>query len=212
MTKLKISCKVILLLFLFISFSGCKEKDKPEEPPTSGTFIDSRDNHEYKWIKIGDNIWMAENLAYKTNSGCWTYDNSDTTLSAYGYLYTYASATNAVPEGWHIATGTEWDALIKNLGGYEIAGGKLKETGTKHWLSPNGEATNSSGFSALPGGYRSYYDGAFYTMGEYGYWWCYAEDDKTTASVYVLNYENSLVFRNNNRKDYGYSVRCVKNK
>ena len=204
--------KYLLISVIIISlFSECK-KEKTEEPPTSGTFIDTRDNHEYKWIKIGKDTWMAENLAYKTNSGCWAYNNEDTSLSIYGYLYTLASAKEAVPEGWHIATGTEWDALIKNSGGYEIAGGNLKETGIKHWKTPNGEATNSSNFSALPGGYRSYYDGSFYTIGEYGYWWCYAENDKTTALVYVLNYENGLVFRNNNRKDYGYSVRCVKNK
>lgn len=195
-------------------------------------FQDPRDGISYKAVRIGDQIWMAENLrATKLNDGttidlaekseawensstpayCW-YDNNEklgrTTLGALYNWYT-VNTRKLCPAGWHVPTDEEWERLVNFLGGKAVAGGKLKETGTKHWKSPNWEATNESGFSALPGGDR-YSTGRFYGIGTGGLWWSASESDTSNAFYVYMLYNFSNVQRNDALKEHGFSVRCVK--
>jgi len=186
------------------------------EETTSGTFIDSRDGNEYNWVQIGDQVWMAENLAYLPSVNM-VADGSEDAAGSYYYVYGYdgtnvaeakatdnyttygvlynwtaamdgeaSSTTNpsgiqgVCPAGWHLPSDAEWTELTDYLGGESVAGGKLKETGTTHWASPNTDATNETGFTALPGGYRGS-NGTFNYIGYFGYWWSASESNTNYA-------------------------------
>ncbi len=195
-----------------------------------GSFTDSRDGNLYKTVTIGEQVWMAENLAYipvgitvsaptegsYSEPHYYVYGNSDKDLTAailtdnyqaYGVLYNWSAAITVCPEGWHLPSDAEWTTLSTYLG--DNAGGKLKEAGNySSWDSPNEGATNSSGFTALPGGYRSY-GGTFVGTGLYGYWWSSTQYSTNNAWYRALYYYISNVFRRNYSKDYGCSVRCL---
>ena len=194
----------------------------------TGTFIDARDNVTYKWVKIGNQVWMAENLratAYNdgtsisniTNQTTWKnlttgaycyYNNSSSYSTTYGCLYNwYAVNTGKLaPTGWHVPTDAEWTTLSDCLGGESEAGGHLKST--TGWSSPNTDADNSSGFSALLGGYRD--DFVFYGEGDYGDWWSSTEGSSYDAWFRYLDYGDGSLGRYDYYKYYGYSVRCVR--
>ena len=124
-------------------------------------------------------------------TGAWCYYNNDSANgSTYGKLYNWYAVNDSrglAPTGYHIPTDTEWSTLTTCLGGESVAGGKMKETGTTHWASPNQDATNTSGFTSLPGGYR-YYDGTFYDVGNHGLWWSSTQHDAPYAWGRYLNY------------------------
>ncbi|MCX6239254.1 MAG: fibrobacter succinogenes major paralogous domain-containing protein [Bacteroidia bacterium] len=182
----------------------------------TGTFKDNRDGKKYKTVKIGTQTWMAENLAYKAESGCWAYSDNEDNVATYGYLYDWKTAKIACPEGWHLPTNEEWSTLCDYLGGEKIAGGKMKETGTAHWNNPNTEATNSSGFTALPGG--TYHDKkALTNIGNFGGWWSSTEYDINSAWFQHIFYNYSGLYRSRHDLNtlllfQGYSVRCIKDK
>ena len=215
------------------------------EETTSGTFIDSRDGNEYNWVQIGDQVWMAENLAYLPSVNM-VADGSEDAAGSYYYVYGYdgtnvadakatdnyatygvlynwtaamdgeaSSTTNpsgiqgVCPAGWHLPSDAEWTELTDYLGGTSVAGGKLKETGTTHWASPNTGATNETGFTALPGGYRID-NGSFGDIGYYGYWWSATGSNAADAWFRYMDYSNSSVSRSNYFKEVGFSVRCVR--
>lgn len=170
-------------------------------------------------------------------TGAWCYYNNDPANGAvYGKLYNWyavagiydaASAANPAlrkklaPAGWHVPTDSEWSNLINCLdpnadGGnnFNIAGGKMKSIGTLQagtglWQSPNTDATNASGFTGLPAGYRSF-NGTFDYIGYFGYWWSSSEPSTTSAWYRYLNYYNGNADRGNDYKDYGFSVRCLR--
>ena len=127
----------------------------------------------------------------------------------YGLLYNWyaASDANFATSGWHVPSYTEWTTLIAYLGGSSVAGGKLKETGTVHWASPNTGATNESGFTGLPGGYRA---NTFSSIGTDGDWWSTTEDTSTHANNASLFYSNSNASIFSNLKIYGFSIRLIK--
>jgi uncharacterized protein (TIGR02145 family) len=143
--------------------------------------------------------------------------------TTYGVLYNWSAAMNGAassttnpsgiqgvcPTGWHLPSDAEWTELTDYLGGTTIAGGKLKETGTTHWASPNTGATNETGFTALPGGYRVN-NGTFYDFGYNGNWWSATEYNATNAWYRYMIYFDSNVNRNGNNKELGFSVRCVR--
>jgi uncharacterized protein (TIGR02145 family) len=186
-------------------------------------------------VKICNQIWMKKNLDidhYRNGdsipeirdpnewgnltTGAWCYYDNDTANGKiYGKLYNWYAVNDPrglAPDGWHVASNNEWMVLINCLGGYDIAGGKLKESGIIHWNSPNEGATNNSGFTGLPGGWR--YDdhsGNFYLIGRIGNWWTSSENDSVDGQFYQLGY-NDIGFSNsgNAYKVGGYSVRCVK--
>jgi uncharacterized protein (TIGR02145 family) len=199
---------------------------------TDPSTIQDIDDNVYHVIRIGSQLWLKENLkttrfsngssiplvtnnstwAGLSSSGyCW-YDNDNTNKADYGALYNWftVDAGNLCPTGWRVSTDNDWFVLETFLGGSSPAGGKLKETGTSHWNSPNTGATNETDFTALPGGYRSF-DGQFMEMGTSGYWW--SSTEYNTANSWNRKIQNSSdkTFRNYFDKNYGMSVRCIKN-
>lgn len=112
----------------------------------TGSMVDSRDGNTYNWVQIGNQKWFAENLMYEGEGPNYNYIETP-----YGFIYTGGGAI--CPNGWHVPSEDEWNELIDFVGGPEIAGGVLKESGTENWASPNTGANNTAGFSALPTGY-----------------------------------------------------------
>ena len=185
------------------------------------------------WMAENLNIGtMINGNLNQTNNGTiekYCYSNNTGNCKTYGGLYQWDEMMQYVttegvqgicPTGWHLPTDDEWKTMEMYLGmtqaqadgtGYRGTdeGGKLKETGTTHWISPNTGATNSSGFTALPGGNRYSY-GSFLYLGDFGYWWSSSEYSGTDAWFRGLGYNYSQVDRNNSSKAYGFSVRCLK--
>jgi uncharacterized protein (TIGR02145 family) len=184
-----------------------------QEGSSGSTFTDPRDGKVYQTIVIGDQEWMAENLAYAPSSGnYWAYDNDDANVETYGYLYDWQTALNACPEGWHLPTDDEWTELTDYLG--ENAGGKLKATGTIEagtglWYDPNTGATNETGFTALPGGYRNS-DGNFSNLGSNSYLWSSTEYSSAFAWSRLLYYFYASAYRGYNNEGLGFSIRCLR--
>jgi uncharacterized protein (TIGR02145 family) len=204
---------------------------------TYGSMTDQEGN-VYKTIVIGTQEWMAENLntsIYRngdviptglsnadwenTTNGAWAYYVNDASYACpYGKLYNWHACVDArqlCPVGWHVPTDAEWTVLTDFLGGEGIAGGKMKTTGTIEvatglWYSPNQSATNSSGFSGAPGGYRDYYVGDYFSIGYDGYWWSSSEGASNYAWFRLLDYDNVNAYRFNNFKHFGFSVRCLR--
>ena len=164
----------------------------------------------YNTVEIGNQCWFKENLNYET-SNSWWYDNSSANGDVYGRLYTWNDALTACPSGWHLPSYDEWIILSDYLGGIFVAGGKMKETGTEHWNSPNTGATNSSGFTGLPGGYR-YPIGYFDDLGFSGMSWSATEVEvgSTEARYRNLGYSHEALGHGNYYKEGGLSVRCLK--
>jgi Fibrobacter succinogenes major domain (Fib_succ_major). len=193
--------------------------------------VKDADGNAYNTITIGKQIWMAENLkTTKYNDGTaipymsdstsflittdpvyYLYNNDKTNKSIFGLLYNWfvLNTRKLCPAGWHVPAYEEWTTLITVLGGEKVAGGKLKETGTKHWDSPNAGATNVTGFTALPGGYRSIY--ACEGIGIYGAWWSVTEYGDAGAYVREVGNFDGKMSWNVPSKSCGFSVRCLKN-
>ena len=160
-------------------------------------------------------------MNYETSSGSWVYDNNSSYASTYGRLYDWETANNVCPSGWHLPSDDEWKQLEMYLGMSQSdadntgwrgtdEGGKLKETGTTLWKSPNTGATNESFFTAVPGGYRGYRNGGFYDVGNGGYWWSATEGGTNDAWSRILYYSRIDVYRYDGYKRYGFSVRCLR--
>jgi len=196
-----------------------------------GTITDVEGN-VYNTISIGNQIWTVENLkTTKYNDGtgiplvssesswtnlpspafCW-YDNNPTSYKdLYGALYNWHTVNTGklCPIGWHVPSDAEWTTLTSYLGGSNIAGGKMKEVGTTHWISPNVGATNESGFTALPGG-RRYADGVFDYVGYGSYWWSSTAQNVSNAYPWRINQAASIVYADVSLRSNGYSIRCIK--
>lgn len=186
----------------------------------------------YKNILIGNQTWMAENLrttrfndgtaiplvkdeaawaGLSTAAYCWYKNEEDAFKPVYGALYNWYSVNTGklCPSGWHVPGDDEWSSLTTLLGGENIAGGKLKEPGLTYWVEPNAGATNESGFSAFPGGFR-YSDGKFFDFGFSSYWWSSKDYSGSRAWFRFLYYSDGNIYRFNNDKKNGFSVRCLK--
>jgi uncharacterized protein (TIGR02145 family) len=170
--------------------------------PEEHTFTDPRDGKTYRTVKIGEQVWMAENLNYKADSS-WCYDNNPDNCKKYGRLYSWDVAMKACPAGWHLPTNQEWQTLVDFVGGRSTAGTKLKSK------SPNWNGTDDYGFSALPGGYRST-DGSFYGLGSWGYWWAATEGDVDDAYYWIMYAGGEGVYDGSDGKEFGSSVRCLR--
>jgi len=193
------------------------------------------DGNIYQIIQMGDQLWMSENLKtthYNNGSeiqyvqsessepdvwenlstGAYGYYNNDPShLETYGNLYNWYAVDEGdlCMEGWHVPSDDEWTVLTDYLGG--SAGGKMKEEGLDHWNSPNEGATNESGFTALPAGYRNSNNGNYASMGDYGYFWSSSESVSGSAWYRRLNYYNSNVGRyGDGDKRFGFSIRCLR--
>ncbi len=185
----------------------------------------------YNTVQIGSLCWLKENLNVgtringsqsQTNNSTiekYCYNDQESNCDTYGGLYQWNEAMQYVttagvqgicPAGWHLPTDAEWTTLTTFLGGESVAGGKMKETGTTHWLSPNTGATNTSGFTALPGGTRIY-NGYFYDLGDYAYFWSSTEYSSPNAWYRYLRYDYANVGRHYvHDKTHGFSVRCAR--
>jgi uncharacterized protein (TIGR02145 family) len=175
------------------------------------TFTDSRDGQVYPTVQIGSQCWLQKNMNYSTGNS-WCYDNNSSNCNTYGRLYDWQTALGACPSGWHLPSDAEWTALTDFLGGESIAGGKMKEAGTAHWLSPNTGATNSSGFTALPDGDRlstGLSTGSFYHLTSAAYFWSSTEYSSTDAWNRGLSCDYEGVGGDYVYKTYGFSARCV---
>ena len=218
---------IIVIISLFLLTNSCNKDDDIDLTESEIGTLSDIDGNIYKTVKIGNQWWMAENLKttkFRDNTAiplvsndnlwnnllspgyCW-YDNDASTYKAdYGALYNaYAVETEELcPAGWHIPTYSEWEELFTFLGGNNVAGVKLMEEGTTHWIAPNSEATNESGFTALPGGYRMM---SYFHIGDRGYWWIKSENYN---SYRVLLLPGGFIDIVLGAKDLGYSVRCIK--
>jgi len=180
------------------------------------TFTDPRDGKVYKTVKIGDQIWMAENLAYEIydvpGRKCkwYGYSHKYDNLQKYGLLYDWETAKIACPPDWHLPSEKEWLTLVDFAGGKKIAGKKLK---AQSGWEKSGNGTDEFGFAALPGGAggstRSFTD-KFITIGTHGYWWGSNENENNNAYyLRMMNWREAVRFGFED-KSYLLSVRCVK--
>ena len=195
------------------------------------------DGNYYHTVKIGDQVWMRENLKtskYRngdpipthlsdadwgsTSLGAYAiYNNDSANNTTYGKLYNWyavADPRGLCPAGWHVPSDAEWTTLENFLGGASVAGGKMKSTGTIEagtglWQNPNTDATNSSGFAGLPGGYRGSI-GTYNNVGGFGYWWSSTEGSSPSAGSRSLGYTNGGSVRTSNVETGGFSVRCLR--
>jgi uncharacterized protein (TIGR02145 family) len=188
------------------------------------------DGNVYKTVVIGTQEWMAENLKtshyqngslipivngpsawYSLTNGaaCWYNNDSALYECPYGKLYNWYAVTdprNLCPSGWHVPSHNEWITLQNTLLGN---GGAMKSTGTMYWNTPNSMATDSSGFSGLPGGYRGT-NGIFANLHTKGYWWSTSLLSNFSAWGRGLNNNNDQINQPADPREFGFSVRCLK--
>ncbi|GBU26313.1 hypothetical protein R83H12_03009 [Fibrobacteria bacterium R8-3-H12] len=155
-------------------------------------------------VRIGTQVWMKENLNCNV-SGSKCYNNNSANCTKYGRLYDWETATKVCPKGWHLPSYDEWRTLLDYLAGDEGAGRKL--TATSGWnYSVSG--TNTSGFSALPGGYGGS-DGSFFNVGSDGGWWSSSKNDANYAYLRLMDFNYERALWGSYDKSYLFSVRCV---
>jgi uncharacterized protein (TIGR02145 family) len=205
-----------------IGLAGCG-KTPPQElvSITYDTLTDTRDGQTYKTVKIGTQIWMAQNLNYQTESGSWCYKDSASYCKQYGRLYDWNTAKTVCPNGWRLPSREDWDSLGQAVGGEKVpfddgkidwggAGKKLKSKSgwdnKKDGISGNG--TDDFGFSALPGGYRDS-GGYFDNAGNNGYWWSATEGSDDIAYGRSMNYYGDDVYEDDLYESGAFSARCV---
>ena len=213
-------------IIVFLTYYGNEWPLAPEF--ICGETIAHQD-YAYSTVQIGDQCWFSENCRYlpevsPSNEGNTTdpyyyvygYEGTDVAAAqatenydTYGVLYNWpAVMTEGIcPSGWHVPSDGEFTELTDYLGGEGVAGGKMKEAGYDHWYSPNEGATNSSGWTGLPGGDR--YCGGFYNLGHDGYWWSVSESGSNSWARYLYYYVDD-VFRVDRDRHYGFSARCVR--
>ena len=216
--------KIFLILVLLL-IPSCKKTDDNS--------IKDGNGNVYTSVKIGAQIWLADNLkatkytdgtaiplvtdggawaALTTPAYCWYNNDENANKNTYGALYNWFAVNTGKlsPVGWHVQTNEEWGLLTTYLGGDNIPG-KLKEAGTAHWASPNTGATNESGFTAMPGGQRSE-EGVFDFALWNGLWWTSSEVSAQKSFGIWIATDLTQVYSSMEDKRQGYSVRCLKDK
>lgn len=228
----------ISMFLLILTLNCSNESTSTGEPFVDhtgevGTVTDF-DGNTYPTIGIGGQIWMAENLKVShfrngeeipevsdysvwyntfTAARC-SYDNNPANSVVYGHMYNWYAVKDPrilAPEGWHVPSDDEWDVLINRIGGEANAGAKLKETGFDHWTYPNEGATNETGFTALPGGWRLNM-GYYFDINTRGYWWASTNEYLPASFAYATCLYNDSLKSDGLApfKQCGLSVRCVK--
>lgn len=210
------------------SFSSVTPQSNNSETSVStGSMTDSRDGQTYKTVKIGEQVWMSENLNFEIDSS-FCYNNEESYCTKYGRLYRWAAAVGrsegecgdgqtcsrklpsgniqgVCPSGWHLPSMAEWETLFTAVGGQSTAGNVLKSI--SGWYN-SGNGTDSFGFSALPAGSRL-------NSGNYGFegasadFWCSTENGSHLAYYIDLGYTYGKANLDYDHKYYGYSVRCL---
>jgi uncharacterized protein (TIGR02145 family) len=198
--------------------------NQPEAP------ITDIDGNVYQTVRIGTQVWMKENLKvskyrngnsiptgltdlswFNTTSGAYAiYNNDAANNPTYGKLYNWYAVTDLrgmCPTGWHVPTDAEWTTLINFLGGSTVAGGKMKVISSL-WKVPNNGATNESGFTAIPGGFKDV--GSYGDIDDVGRWWSSMQLSTTDAWFRRLSNATGSSYKESYRKTFGISVRCLK--
>lgn len=221
---------ILVAALIMLSISCSKEENDENSTPTTVTDIDG---NVYHTVTIGTQVWMAENLKTTkfrdgspipnvTENSSWIalgspaycyYNNDNNNKNTYGALYNYYAvidSKNLCPTGWHVPTNEEWIVLENFLGGSSIAGGKMKAATL--WNNPNIGADNSSGFTALPSGWRDdgTIDGGFYDLGSQFKWWSSSTYDLNQGWFGIIGVNSAEHYRDGNLKQNGYSIRCIK--
>lgn len=216
----------LMVLLLLIFSAGCKKDDTPIDK----TKVTDSDGNVYKTVTIGTQVWMAENLKTTRYSNGdpiitttlnisteaapkyqWAYGDDITNVNTYGRLYTWYTVTDSrkvCPAGWHVPSDVEWESLKLFLGGESMSGAKLKESGTTHWLTPNTGASNETGFTAVPGGYRTL-SGSYVSLQMSCYLWS-TSDNAPLGWGQSLLYNDNILLRGGFNKPAGVSVRCIR--
>ena len=225
---------------LFKAYSGKHSTIKVIEPSFSQTInfefylCADPDSNYYTTVKIGNQIWMAENLRTSkfangisipkvldnlqwgnlTSPAYSWYDNDSVEYdSKFGKFYNWYAVNDSrsvSPTGWHVPSKQEWGTLVNYVGGIDVAGGMLKENCSGIWNPPNAGANNKFGFTALPSGYRNSY-GTFDDVYYNGYWWTSTQEDALFSYYQPALFDQVFVFMSYYDKDVGYTLRCVKN-
>jgi len=221
-----LSCTIILGALLILAISCKKKDDKPPDP------VADIEGNTYKTVKIDTLVWMAENLkTTRYNDGteiplvtnteawgklttpgyCWYNNDEAAYKDPYGALYNgpTVSTGKLCPTGWHVPTREEWQQLRVFLNDTITGGGKMKEAGTTHWLTPNKGADNSSGFTALAAGIR-YFEGSFSSVLYSTCIWSATEIDSNDEWYLSLYFGDAIIKINHSSKKHGFSVRCLK--
>ena len=196
--------------------------------------VTDADGNIYSTVTIGNQVWLGENLratkfsnndpiALVLDSAQWPvqtaaaycyYNNDSSFVNPYGNLYnwyTVNDARNVCPAGYHVPTAAEWADLLSFLGGETVAGGKLKEQGFSHWLSPNTGADNSSNFTALPSGWRANNNGVYENLGYMCYLWASTLQTADDADIILLGHDSPACYASNSVKLTGLPIRCIQN-
>lgn len=202
---MKTKLLTIILVSLLYFFNGCDISMK-----------DPRDGKTYKTVKIGKQVWMAENMNYDIKDS-YCYEDSPENCEKYGRLYTWAAANYVCPEGWHLPTKEEFETLMSNVGGIETAGKMLKskqgwdsyEHEFEHALQ-DGNGIDKYGFNVLPAGYAYSGTGDFLGAGGSAYFWSATEYDEDYAYYLDLIYSDEDAFLGSHLKDDANSVRCLR--
>ncbi|MDB5228648.1 MAG: hypothetical protein JWN78_2841 [Bacteroidota bacterium] len=220
--------QITLCALTMLSISCVKKTNTTNNNSSTVTDIDG---NVYHTVNIGGQIWMKENLnttkyrngdpipnvsdytdwSYLTTGAYCDYNNLPANSATYGRLYNWYAVNSGLlcPVGWHVPSEAEWTAL-ETFVGTASPGGKLKETGTAHWYSPNAGATNESGWTGLPGGSR-FSTGSFYNLTYNGYWWSATEgSDISYARYHFLDFNLTFIYGDEDYKVDGISVRCIK--
>ena len=221
-----LSLAIMSLLILFTN--GCLKTDDNNHSET----VTDVDGNVYGTVTIGSQVWMAGNLKttryrdgtaipnvtdgtlwYNLLTGAYCDYAYDPNISAtYGRLYNWYAVNSGMlaPVGWHVPSDAEWATLETFLGNDNIMGGKIKETGTAHWQSPNTAATNETGFTALPAGFRSS-TGSYFSLTYNGYWWSSTTGSDISYGIYrYVDFNVGSIYRNEDSKVDGLSVRCIR--
>jgi len=220
---------IIYLLSLMATVSCKKEDDELRS-------VTDIDGNVYHTVKIGSQVWMVENLrSFHFRNGDpipttspatldysgetdpvyqWAYNGDEVLAEEYGRLYTWYAVTDSrgiCPKGWHVPADSEWETLLNTLGGIDEAAAKLIEAGTDHWPADNTDATNESGFTALPGGNRPPML-VFFNIDLNGSYWTSSPLNDNIAYYYFFAANSAHVSRASYHKNFGYSVRCIKDR
>lgn len=221
---------VLLVLLIIIS---CEKSDSPTGIVQDEPTVTDIEGNLYNTIRIGTQLWMAENLKvtqyrngdpipHITNNAEWcnmttgaycNLDNDEENASVSGRLYNgfvVIDARGIAPEGWHVPTEAEWQTLVDFCGGNSYAGDKLKEVGTDHWSVTQSTVNNESGFTAVPGGFRSFGNGWFYYGSDVGEYWTSTESEDGKLWWYQVVSGRNDVEKFSSGKPAGLSIRCLR--
>ena len=190
----------------------------PLQSQTYGSFVDKRDGKKYKTVTINGDVWMAENLAYKAQTGCWAYNNKESNAEKYGYLYNYNAAVEACPEGFKLPFSYRFNSLINNYmdennikpekddSYYDFESGKRKEY-KKASEEQSYTAIMNSGFSPVKTGYRS--DKGAFKKNAYGFWTSSDNEPMESGDAFPFLINGKKAYDKAVPIEYAFSVRCV---